>query len=105
MNPFVAFCLYVSARVFIQFLKKVPDEEEIRASLEYLLSAMNVLKRRNPLSESFLVQLTLEMEGTGLDALLHNPNMASLMMKTVVCHGLILSSPAKRDNVANTNFF
>lgn len=81
MNPFVAFCLYVAARVFIQFLKKNPDEEEQRASLEFLLNSMNVLKRRNPLSESFLMQLSLDIEGTGLDTLMQNLDFSSVMMK------------------------
>lgn len=81
MNPFVAFCLYVAARVFVQFLKKQPDEEEMRASLEFLLNSMNVLKRRNPLSESFLMQLSMDMEGTGLDTLLHNLDFSSSMVK------------------------
>lgn len=81
MNPFVAFCLYVAARVFVQFLKKNPSEEESRASLEFLLNSMNVLKRRNPLSESFLMQLTVDIEGTGLDSLLRNLDFSSSMMK------------------------
>lgn len=81
MNPFVAFCLYVAARVFIQFLKKNPGEEEYRASLEFLLNSMNVLKKRNPLSESFLMQLSLDMEGTDLDTLMQNLEFSSTMMK------------------------
>lgn len=84
MNPFVAFCVYVAARVFVQFLKRTPDDQEIRASLEFLLSAMQALKRRNPLSESFLIQLGLDIEGTGLDVLLQNPEMSSSMMKGTV---------------------
>lgn len=84
MNPFVAFCVYVAARVFVQFLKRTPDDQETRASLEFLLSAMQALKRRNPLSESFLIQLGLDIEGTGLDILLHNPEMSSSMMKGTV---------------------
>lgn len=84
MNPFMAFCLYVAARVFVQCLKKIPNQQEWRASLEFLLNAMNALKRRNPLSESFLMQLTLDIEGTGLDDLLQNADLSSSMMKGVV---------------------
>lgn len=80
----MAFCLYVAARVFIQCLKKVPDQQEWRASLEFLMNAMNALKRRNPLSESFLMQLTLDIEGTGLDDLLQGAEFSSSMMKGVV---------------------
>lgn len=67
MNPFLAFCLYVAARVFIQFLKKMPNNTEIRASLDLLLTAMRVLQRKNPLTESFLVQLNLDIEGSDPD--------------------------------------
>lgn len=84
MNPFMAFCLYVAARVFVQCLKKIPNQQEWRASLEFLLNAMNALKRRNPLSESFLMQLTLDIEGTGLDDLIQNAEFSSSMMKGVV---------------------
>ena len=78
MNPFMAFCLYVAARVFVQYLKKSPDDQEVRASLEFLLTAMSALKRKNPLTESFMVQLNLDIEGSGLDILLHNPDFSSL---------------------------
>lgn len=77
MNPFLAFCLYVAARVFIQFLKKLPNNTEIRASLDLLLTAMRVLQRKNPLTESFLVQLNLDIEGSGLDIFFHNPDYSA----------------------------
>ena len=84
MNPFVAFCLFVASRIFMQYLKKMPDDQEIRASLEFLLSAMHALKRRNPLSESFLVQLGLEIKGTDLDDLLQNADFSASMMNGTV---------------------
>lgn len=62
MNPFIAFCLYVSARVFVQYLKSKPDDAQTIDSLRFLISAMNALKRRNPLTESFLVQLDVDFE-------------------------------------------
>lgn len=73
MNPFIAFCLYVSARVFIHVLKKSPNQQEIRGSLEFIILAMQQFKKINPLSESFLTQLSLDLHGTGLDFLLQNP--------------------------------
>ena len=85
MNPFMAFCLYVAARVFVQFLKKSPNDQEVRASLEFLLTAMSALKRKNPLTESFMVQLNLDIEGSGLDIILHNPDFTSLAQKNKVC--------------------
>ncbi|KAI9782067.1 MAG: hypothetical protein M1816_002008 [Peltula sp. TS41687] len=67
MHPFLPFCLYVAARVFVQYLKNRPDDQQVAASMQFLLSAMQTLKRKNPLTESFLVQLTVDMEGSGLD--------------------------------------
>ena len=66
MNPFVSFCLYVAARVFVQYLKPRPDDVQVRSSLQFLLQAMNIIKRKNPLTESFLIQLDVDMEGAGL---------------------------------------
>lgn len=74
MNPFITFCLYVAARVFIHVLKKSPNEPEIRSSLEFLLAAMQQFRQINPLSESFLIQLGLDLEGSGMDFLLQNPS-------------------------------
>ena len=84
MNPFMAFCLYIASRVFVQFLKKSPNDQEVKASLEFLLTAMSALKRKNPLTESFMVQLNLDIEGSGLDILLHNPDFSSLAQNNKV---------------------
>ncbi|KAH7326673.1 fungal-specific transcription factor domain-containing protein [Stachybotrys elegans] len=62
MNPFISFCLYVAARVFVQYLKSRPDDSQSADSLRFLISAMRALKRRNPLTESFLVQLDVDFE-------------------------------------------
>lgn len=67
MNPFISFCLYVAARVFVQYLKSRPKDSPVRASLQFLLSAMHAIKRKNPLTESFIVQLDVDLEGAGLD--------------------------------------
>jgi hypothetical protein len=77
MNPFMAFCLYVAARVFVQYLKSRRDDETVKSSLHFLLAAMQALKAQNPLTESFLVQLDVDLEGSGLDIPLvatRNPN-------------------------------
>lgn len=62
MNPFLSFCLYVSARVFVQYLKSRPEDGQSADSLRFLISAMSALKRMNPLTESFLVQLDVDFE-------------------------------------------
>lgn len=66
MNPFLSFCLYVASRVFVQYLKSRPDDSQTINSLRFLLSAMNALKRKNPLTESFLVQLDVDLEALGM---------------------------------------
>lgn len=77
MNPFMAFCLYVAARVFVQYLKKMPDDHEVGQSLEFLLAAMRVIQRKNPLTESFLVQLNMDIKESGLETFLRNQNYTS----------------------------
>lgn len=67
MNPFISFCLYVAARVFVQYLKSRPNDAQVKTSLQFLLSAMHAIKRKNPLTESFLVQLDVDLEGAGLE--------------------------------------
>ncbi|KAL8815257.1 MAG: hypothetical protein Q9223_005594 [Gallowayella weberi] len=92
MNPFIAFCLYVAARVFIHVLKKSPDEAEIRSSLEFLLAAMQQFRRINPLSESFLIQLGLDLEGTGMDFLLQNSSHTAISLSTMKRLAVIVSA-------------
>ncbi|KAL8946844.1 MAG: hypothetical protein Q9222_006809 [Ikaeria aurantiellina] len=88
MNPFLAFCLYVAARVFVHLLKKTPTETAIRSSLEFLLAAMQHFKKTNPLSESFLIQLGLDLQGTDLDFLLQNPTHSSTSMSSMAKYKL-----------------
>ncbi|KKK14252.1 hypothetical protein AOCH_001427 [Aspergillus ochraceoroseus] len=64
MNPFMAFCVYVAARVFVQYLKFRPDDTAARSSLQFVFSVLDALKNKNPLTESFLVQLDVDIEGT-----------------------------------------
>ena len=80
MNPFMAFCLYVAARVFVQYLKKNTQDNQTRSALQFLLTAMEAMKLKNPLTESFLVQLHLDIKGNGLDIFFHNPDYSSVYM-------------------------
>ncbi len=84
MNPFMAFCLYIAARVFVHTLKKSPEDQEIFASLRFLLNAMSALKRTQPITESFLIQLNLDIHGSGLGALLHNPELSPSLLNEMV---------------------
>lgn len=45
----------------MQYLKSRPEDEQTADSLRFLLTAMNALKARNPLTESFLVQLDVDL--------------------------------------------
>ena len=91
MNPFMAFCLYVAARVFVQYIKKNPQDSQPRTALQFLLTAMEAMKLKNPLTESFLVQLHLDIKGNGLDIFFHNPDYSSVYMDGKVYNSL---SPA-----------
>ena len=83
MNPFLAFCLYVAARVFIQYLKFRPKDEQMISSLQFLLAAMHALKRKNPLTESFLVQLDVDLEGMNIDTGLRVDQNAKARMASI----------------------
>lgn len=65
----MSFCLYIAARVFVQYLKSRPDDSTVYSSLQFVISALNALKAKNPLTESFLVQLDVDLEGTGIRAI------------------------------------
>ncbi|KAJ5478078.1 hypothetical protein N7530_003587 [Penicillium desertorum] len=69
LNPFMSFCLYIAARVFVQYLKSRPQDSSVHSSLQFLVSALNAMKNKNPLTESFLVQLDVDLDGTGIRAL------------------------------------
>jgi hypothetical protein len=68
MNAFLPFCVFVATRVFVQHVKRQPNDHDIASSVRFLLSAMTALQAMNPLAASFLVQLDVELEGTGLEA-------------------------------------
>ncbi|KAG8626088.1 hypothetical protein KVT40_006489 [Elsinoe batatas] len=66
-NPFSTFCLYVAARVFIQYLKSRPSDSNVKASLHFLLTAMQAMRRKNLITESLLVQLDIDLQAAGLE--------------------------------------
>ncbi|GAM88475.1 hypothetical protein ANO11243_065080 [Dothideomycetidae sp. 11243] len=67
VNCFSSFCLYVAARVFVQYLKSRPTDNNVKASLHFLLTAMQAMRRKNLLTESLLVQLDIDLQGAGLE--------------------------------------
>jgi hypothetical protein len=64
MNPFFSFCVFIASRVFIQYLKSHPEDEQVTISLKFLIGSLGQMKKRNPLAESFLAQLDLDLNGT-----------------------------------------
>lgn len=73
MNPFMWFCVYVSARVFVQYLSSRPDDSSVRSSLQFVVSAFKALKHKSPLNESFLAQLRADVEATHSQDILPDP--------------------------------
>jgi hypothetical protein len=47
----------------------------MNSSLQFLLQAMQALRRKNPLTESFLVQLDLDLESAGIPNVQQKPYM------------------------------
>lgn len=86
MNPFTAFCLYVAARVFVQFLRARPTELQVSTSLHFLLTAMHAMTRKNPLTESFIAQLELDMETAGIaNPLVDKSALQAVRKRGIVC--------------------
>ena len=84
MNPFVSFSLYVAARIYIHTYKKQQNDISLRSSLEFLLNAMQAQRKKNPLSESFLAQLIVDLDGCGLENPLNNTRFSFGLKKAVV---------------------
>lgn len=68
MNPFLSFCLFVAGRVFVRYIRTQPKDQHVRASLHFIISAMQIIRRRNPLTDSFLAQLDVDLEVSGIDS-------------------------------------
>lgn len=49
--------------MFVQYLKSRPNDTVVQSSLNFIIAALNALKNKNPLTETFLVQLEVDMEG------------------------------------------
>lgn len=90
MNPFMSFCLYVAARIYIHTYKKQPNNMQTQSNLEFLLNAMQAQRKKNPLSESFLVQLMVDLDGCGVENPLNNLRYSFGLKKAVVSLFLIV---------------
>ena len=107
MNPFIAFCLYVAARVFVQFLRARPNEQQVSSSLQFLLTAMHAMTQKNPLTESFIAQLELDMDSAGINNPINKSGLQSVVQRGVVSSTLpspkvFLSSPKKSPDSSST---
>ncbi|KAI4687575.1 uncharacterized protein J4E88_003166 [Alternaria novae-zelandiae] len=61
-----------------------PKDQQMKSSLQFLLQAMEALRRKNPLTESFLVQLDLDLEGAGLQGMRHQPYTQPTRKPTII---------------------
>lgn len=93
MHPFLSFCVYVGARVFIQYLKNNPQDENIYSQLEFLNDVLKNLKKLNPLTESFIVQLEVDI-GADLDNPTHGSRFPYSLRKGQVRHPHVNEYPA-----------
>jgi hypothetical protein len=100
MNPFIAFCLYVAARVFVQYLKAHKDDLTVFSSLQFLIAAMQSLRGKNPLSESFLVQLDVDLEGSGLRIPATSGGQSSIPLQALSSKPMYLPVSADRTCVS-----
>lgn len=80
----MVFCLYIAARVFVQYLKSRPDDATVYSSLHFVVSALNAMRVKNPLTESFLVQLDVDLEGTGIKAIDTTDTSAAYVTQAMV---------------------
>ncbi|KAJ5777991.1 Transcription factor [Penicillium odoratum] len=87
LNPFMSFCLYISARVFVQYIKSRPDDSAVYSSLQFVVGALNAMKSKNPLTESFLIQLDVDLEGTGIRSEISKSSTAYAQQAMQTCGG------------------
>lgn len=102
MNPFMAFCLYICGRVFVQYLKARRDDQQIQTSLNFVLQAMHTMKRWNGLTESFIAQLDLDLEAAGIANPHYQGSLENIIKKGVVSW-LSHYSPCSQITTSNGN--
>jgi hypothetical protein len=67
MNPWVCFSLYVAAQVFLEICKRLDENaDQARSNLEFVISAMRVIRHKHPIVEAFLIQLKMDLAMIGL---------------------------------------
>lgn len=71
-------------------MKSRPSDEQVKSSLLFMLSAMYAMKRKNPLAESFLIQLDVDLEAAGLDEM-RTLSSESIYFTDAKCQGLFPS--------------
>jgi len=87
MSPYVAFCLYVGARVFVHAFKKSPEEQSTKSNLQILLHAMEAHRKHNDITESFLIQLLVDLEGHNFDNVIAGRDTNPVSKRDMVsCH-------------------
>ena len=66
MNPWMGFCLYAAATVFIQQEGEVEKCASNMSNLEFVLAAMKAIANRHSITTYFITQLQIEIEESGI---------------------------------------
>src|SRR4051812_19306178 len=72
MNSWMGFCLYVAAGVFIQDQRSGTKNPQSMTNLDFLVTAMKAIGGRHHITQHFTAQVELDIESSGIKALLRN---------------------------------
>ncbi|EED24272.1 C6 transcription factor Prf, putative [Talaromyces stipitatus ATCC 10500] len=103
LNPFSAFCLYVAARVFVQYLKSRPEGQAVKSSLQFLLTALGALKQFSALTESFLIQLDVDLSGTTFGSSMRSMRSKEVQSESDTCAPIVNIRSSEADTLAEGN--
>lgn len=70
----------------MQYLKSRPEGQAVKSSLQFLLTALGALKQFSALTESFLIQLDVDLSGTTFGS-----SMRSMRSKEAVSDFFVVS--------------
>ncbi|KAE8454281.1 hypothetical protein EG329_005206 [Mollisiaceae sp. DMI_Dod_QoI] len=66
MHPWIGFCLYVSAGVYVKDYKRGTRDPNCMTTLEFLLSAMRSIGAKHNITNHFTAQVELDMQAAGI---------------------------------------
>lgn len=82
-------CLYIAARVFIEYTKS--DESRIISvsNLEFIVNVMLALGKRHSIVRHFAAQLEFDIEAAGIEKSMNFPQQSKMTASTTLVHGLL----------------